>query len=204
MTLVRTYLRASTVEQDATRSKQELIAFAKEYNLPIACHYVENVSGRSLNRPELDRLLNDSNEGEILLVESLDRLTRLKKDDWGILKARILAKNLAVVSIDIPTSHQALKPLEGDSMQAGILDAINNMMLDIAAVMSANDYEKRRKRQAEGIANKKGKFTGKKDNFELQGEIAGLLKAGNSYSEIQNLTRASRTTIAKVSKRLKA
>ena len=55
--LARAYLRASTSEQDATRARNQVEAFAAERVLRIAGFYVENVSGASLARPELFRLL---------------------------------------------------------------------------------------------------------------------------------------------------
>ena len=39
--------------------------------------YVENESGAKLSRPELFRLLTDAQAGGILLVELVDRLSRL-------------------------------------------------------------------------------------------------------------------------------
>ncbi len=47
---VRAYLRASTNEQDATRARQQLEAFAAEHGLSIASYYVENESGAKLAR----------------------------------------------------------------------------------------------------------------------------------------------------------
>jgi DNA invertase Pin-like site-specific DNA recombinase len=74
---VRAYLRASTSEQDANRAKDQLKAFVAERGLKIAACYVENESGAKLARPELFRLLADAHPGDILLVEQVDRLSRL-------------------------------------------------------------------------------------------------------------------------------
>ena len=38
--------------------------------------------GAKLQRPELFRLLGDSKPGDILLVEAIDRLSRLTTADW--------------------------------------------------------------------------------------------------------------------------
>jgi DNA invertase Pin-like site-specific DNA recombinase len=73
----RMYLRASTTEQDATRAREQLEAFAAERGLPIVGAYVENESGARLQRPELFRLLEDSKPGDVLLVEQVDRLSML-------------------------------------------------------------------------------------------------------------------------------
>ena len=75
--LARLYLRASTKGQDAMRAKESLQAFAVDRGLMIAASYIENESGASLQRPELFRLLSDSRPGDVLLIEQVDRLSRL-------------------------------------------------------------------------------------------------------------------------------
>ena len=62
-----------------------LNAFAAERNLTIAAWYVENESGAKLARPELFRLLHDSRPGDVLLIEQVDRLSRLTASDWECL-----------------------------------------------------------------------------------------------------------------------
>ena len=104
MCYVRAYLRASTSEQDASRARGQLEAFAAERNLEVVSWYVENESGASLQRPELFRLLADAKCGDILLVEQVDRLSRLTTDDWEALKAKLAEKRIRVVAIDLPTS----------------------------------------------------------------------------------------------------
>lgn len=83
------YLRASTAEQDATRALVELEEFATQHGLTIAAPFIENVSGASLQRPELFRLLTVAQPGDILLVEQIDRLSRLNADDWEKLRSTI-------------------------------------------------------------------------------------------------------------------
>ena len=56
----RAYLRASTVEQDASRAREMVEAFAAERELPIVGTYVKNESGAKLARPELFRLIANS------------------------------------------------------------------------------------------------------------------------------------------------
>lgn len=67
--MIRAYLRASTDEQDSSRSRQELREFVKSKNLQIASFYQENISGTAAERPELDRLIEDSEDGDVLLIE---------------------------------------------------------------------------------------------------------------------------------------
>jgi DNA invertase Pin-like site-specific DNA recombinase len=60
--------------------------------LRIVAWYVESESGAKLARPELFRLLADAHEGDILLVEQVDRLSRLTAGDWERLKAELAAR----------------------------------------------------------------------------------------------------------------
>src|SRR6516164_8528825 len=101
---VRAYLRASTSEQDASRACNQLKAFCAERGLTIAAKYIENESGAKLARPELFRLLADAEPGDVLLVEQVDRLSRLTTADWERLKAELTARKVRVVALDLPTS----------------------------------------------------------------------------------------------------
>ena len=56
----------------------------------IASWYVENQSGAKVDC-ELLRLLEDCHCGDVLLVEQVDRLTRLNKEDWVCLPAILQA-----------------------------------------------------------------------------------------------------------------
>src|SRR3984957_3076649 len=102
----RAYLRASTDEQDAERAREQVEAFAVERGLPIIGWYAENESGAKLARPELFRLLADSRPGDVLLVEQVDRLSRLNDADWRKLRSELDAKQVRVVALDLPTSWQ--------------------------------------------------------------------------------------------------
>ena len=77
----RAYLRASTDEQDASRARQQVETFAAERGVDLVGWYVENESGAKLTRPELFRLIANSRPGDVLLVEQVDRLSRLSDGD---------------------------------------------------------------------------------------------------------------------------
>ncbi len=201
---LRAYLRASTEDQDANRARQDLIGFAEERGLKIAAFYVENESGASLKRPELFRLLSDCQPGDILLVEQVDRLSRLNTEDWDKLKDEIRSRRVRVVALDLPTSWM-LANTDKDDIQARMLDAINGMMLDMLAAFARKDYTDRRRRQAQGIVTAKedGRYKGRPENTKRNDGIAGMLDKGMSWTQIQDATGASRATIAKIAKRIK-
>ncbi|WP_363279792.1 recombinase family protein [Mesorhizobium sp.] len=102
---VRAYLRASTKEQDAGRSRADLEAFASQHGLRSTATYMENESGACLARPEVFRLLGDCQRGDILLTEQVDRLSRLNTADWERLKDEIRRRHVKVIALDLPTSH---------------------------------------------------------------------------------------------------
>jgi DNA invertase Pin-like site-specific DNA recombinase len=78
------------------------------------------------------------------------------------------------------------------------------MMLDMLAAVARKDYDDRRRRQTQGIAQAKaeGRYNGRPEDIERNESIAGMLKAGLSYSAIQAATDCSRATVAKIAKRI--
>jgi DNA invertase Pin-like site-specific DNA recombinase len=199
--LARLYLRASTNEQDATRARAQLEAFAVERGLAIAATYVENESGSTLSCPELFRLLSDARPGDVLLIEQVDRLSRLTAADWQKLRTELDTRQVRVVAMDLPTSWMLAAPT--DDFTGRMFSAINGMMLDVLAAVARKDYEDRRRRQAQGQAKAKaeGRYRGRAEDTKRNDGIAAMLKAGLSYSQVQNATGASRATVAKIAKR---
>ena len=201
---IRAYLRASTKEQDASRAKADLQCFVDERGLKIAATYTENESGASLKRPELFRLLTDCQPGDVLLVEQVDRLSRLNADDWEKLKAEIAAKRVRVVALDLPTSHQ-LAQSGGDEFSTRMLDAINGMMLDMLAAIARKDYEDRRRRQAQGIqsAKQRGAFKGRPEDEKRNAALIEMLKGGQTWASIVAATGVSTSTLSRLAKRIR-
>jgi DNA invertase Pin-like site-specific DNA recombinase len=199
---VRAYLRASTKEQDAGRAKVDLKAFAHERGLKIAKYYPENESGASLKRPKLFELLDDCHPGDILLIEQVDRLSRLNASDWERLKDEIMSRRVKVVALDLPTSWQ-MAAVGADEFTMRMFEAINGMMLDMIAAIARKDYEDRRRRQAQGIAEakKEGRYRGRPENAERNKALTKMLKQGLSWNAIIGATGASRSTLSRLRKR---
>jgi DNA invertase Pin-like site-specific DNA recombinase len=202
MCFIRAYLRASTDEQDAARARDQVKEFAAERGMQIAAWYVENESGAKLTRPELFRLLLDAHPGDILLVEQVDRLSRLDAADWDRLKVELKTRQVRVVALDLPTSW-AMATGKVDDFTARMFAAINDMLLDMLAAVAREDFEDRRRRQMQGQAAAKaaGKYVGRPENKRRNARIAAMLAAGSSYTDVQEATGCSRATVAKIAKR---
>lgn len=200
---IRAYLRASTDDQDATRAKNDLITFAESQGHKIANFYIENESGSTLQRPELMRLIADAQNGDVLLVEQVDRLARLTESDWQFLRTILKQKGILVVSIDLPTSHAAMaSKTVSDDFTMRILSAINDMMLDVLAAVARKDYEDRRRRQNQGIQKAKiaGAYKGRPVNEVLHQRVKTLLDDGKSIRKIAELLNCSISTVQRVKK----
>ncbi|UQA54487.1 recombinase family protein [Vibrio sp. ED002] len=197
---IRAYLRASTAGQDADRARNELQAFVHEHNLRIASFYTEQLSGAKLERAELERLIEDSHRGDVLLIEKVDRLSRLPFEQWKELKQKLVEAGINIVVLDQPMTHAVLS--HSDQQTSMISRVLTEFMIDLAAAMARDDYETRRKRQAQGIEKAKalGKYQGRKPDLKLRENIQLLLTEGKSWSQIQELLGCSRSTIAAVKK----
>ena len=197
---IRAYLRASTTDQDADRAKNELQAFAHEHNVRIASFYTEQLSGTKLERAELERLIEDSHQGDVLLIEKVDRLSRLPFEQWKELKQKLVEAGINIVVLDQPMTHAVLS--HSDQQTSMISRVLTEFMIDLAAAMARDDYETRRKRQAQGIEKAKalGKYQGRKPDLRLRENIQLLLAEGKSWSQVQELLGCSRSTIATVKK----
>ncbi|GKX51912.1 recombinase family protein [Budvicia aquatica] len=196
--MFRCYLRASTTEQDAERAKAILEDFISDSP---AEWYIENYSGTMLNRPVLNKLLEDALPNDILLVESVDRLSRLSLDDWETLKSKINDKKLRLVVLDMPTTHQQVTK---KGIESEIMYVINNMLIDLMATMARLDQQKRieRIRQGQERAKAQGKRIGGKGvNKELHERVKKRLAANNlSVEDIAKLEGCGVATVYRIKK----
>lgn len=194
---VRIYVRASTKDQDAERALDDLIMFSKGYgDSHIA--YIENHTGTKLDRPELTKLLEESEQGDVLLVESVDRLSRLTQHDFDILKQRIKAKGLRLIVADLPTTHMSIN--ETNEATASILTLINNLLIDLLATMARLDNEKRIERIKQGLERSGYKPAGKKADTAKHARIKELNAKGLTKEEIAKAVGCGVATVYRVLK----
>ncbi|WP_218961459.1 recombinase family protein [Desulfobotulus mexicanus] len=196
-------MRASTADQDASRAKGMLDAFASENGVTIAAYFIENESGAKLARPELFKVLSVMQKDDVLHLEAVDRLTRLNAADWQELRTEIQSKGILIVSLDLPFTHQLITAQEkGQGFQDRFIDAVMVMMLDVLASVARKDYEDRRRRQSQGIERAKvaGRYKGRKKDDDKRQRILKLRESGLSYSEIQSSLGVSSLTVSRAIK----
>lgn len=149
------------------------------------------------------RLLSDCQPGDILLIEQVGRLSRFNTADWERLKDKIRQRRVRIVALDLPTSH-GMATAKEDDFTSRMLDALNGMLLDMLAAIARKDYEDRRRRQAQGIITAKadGRYKGRPEDEGRNAAIMQMLKSRQSWNSIVAATGASRSTLARLAKRM--
>jgi len=88
------YLRVSTTKQDTTRQDMQLdklgIKFDKEY--------IDKMTGKTKDRPQLNKMIVTLNEGDTVYCESISRLGRSLKDLIDIIE-QLVNKGVRVVIV---------------------------------------------------------------------------------------------------------
>lgn len=147
------YVRVSTVEQNEARQLEALEKYS------IDKWFIEKISGKDTNRPELQRMLEYVREGDTVYVHDFSRLARSTKD---LLE---LVENLESKGVHLVSNKENMDT----STATGKL--MVTMMAAIAEFERANLLE----RQKEGIeiAKAEGKYKGRKA-VEINDKFAEL------------------------------
>lgn len=122
------YIRVSTQEQNTARQEQDISNYDKVF--------IEKISGKNTNRPQLQAMLDYVREGDVVTVESYSRLARNTRDLLNIIDI-LNKKGVAFVS---------QKEQIDTSTPAG------RFMLSVFASLAQFEREQILARQAEGIA----------------------------------------------------
>lgn len=188
--IARLYLRVSTDEQDLTR-QTAVVDGAKAAGYYVAGVYREKASGARMDRPELQRMIGDLQEGEVVIAERMDRLTRLPLADAEKLIASIRAKGAKLAIPGVIDLSEIAASTSG--VTKIILDALNDAFLRLALQMARDDYEDRRERQSQGIAiaKAKGVFKGRRADKLLRKRVIEHRTAGRSITETAALADCS-------------
>ncbi|HIF9266882.1 TPA: recombinase family protein [Photobacterium damselae] len=133
-----------------------------------------------LGRSELNKLIDDSEAGGVLLIEKMDRLRRFTLVGMENLRSVNLRKRIS----DCGSRSADDTCVFSAGEQNSITLVSTEFMLDLGAAMVRDDYETRHKRQEQGIA-KAEEHRGRRLNVSLHPDMRVQLSLGRSYSEIQ-------------------
>jgi DNA invertase Pin-like site-specific DNA recombinase len=195
--IARIYQRVSTEGQDLTRQDAlKAEAVAKGYN--VVATYSEKASGTTEDRPALQRMLADLGEGDVIIAEHLDRITRLPMDKAEALMAVIKAKGAKVSVpglIDLPKAEEGIAGI--------VIDTMQTMLLKMALYQCRADYETRRERQKQGIAIAKsaGVYKGRKPDTVANAKIVELRGLGYTIAKVASTLNVSESQVKLVLKK---
>lgn len=105
--MIVTYVRVSTLKQDITRQDIQLVKLGIKFDK----HYIDKTTGKTKERPQLNKMLMELKRGDVVYCESISRLGRNLKDLIEITE-QLVAKDVRVVilkeGIDTDTSTYKL------------------------------------------------------------------------------------------------
>lgn len=196
--VARIYLRVSSGDQDTERQKQ-VIQEAKAAGYYIAAVYTEHASGARSDRPELTRMISDIQNGDIIIAEKMDRISRLPLPEAEILIEKIKDKGAKLAIPGVTDLTDLINDATATGVSKIVLEAIQNLLLKLALQMSREEYETRKERQKQGIAlaKKKGLYRGRRANTE-QHELILKLRQHNTIAETARLAGCSVSQVKRI------
>lgn len=168
------YVRVSTSEQNTERQENMLS------ELGVDKTFIDKASGKTTNRPELNRMMDYVREHDIVMVESISRFARSAKDFLDLME-RLNEKDVKFIS---------KKEAIDTSTPSG------RFMLTVFAAVAELERDYMRARQREGIeiARQAGKYQGRKPKSYPGFES---LLAQNKRGEITAATAMRRLGMSK-------
>lgn len=151
------YVRVSTKEQNENRQLDAMLRFG----VAMEDITVEKISGKDFKRPLYKALVTRLKEGDVLVVESLDRFGRNYieiQNQWQLLTNE-KGVSIVVLDLDILDTRQT-----GDELKDLTSRLISDVALRLFSYVAELERRHIRQRQAEGIqaARERGVHMGRK------------------------------------------
>ncbi|MDD2898346.1 MAG: recombinase family protein [Desulfuromonadaceae bacterium] len=171
------YIRVSSAEQNTARQLD---------GLELDKVFTDKISGKDINRPELQAMIQFVREGDHIIVHSLDRLARNLDD------LRRIVKDLTGKGIVIEFKKENLIFSGDDSPMA-------NLLLSVMGAFAEFERSLIRERQFQGIliAKQAGKYKGRKRTVtpEQVEVIRRRVESGEKKAQIARDMGISRETL---------
>lgn len=184
------YARVSSKEQNLERQLKALEGVSKVFS--------DKVSGQSIERPQLQAMLDYLREGDIVVVTELDRLGRNSKDLTSLMN-QIQQKGATLEVLSLPS----MTGIEDENLRR----LINNLVIELYKYQAESERKRIRERQAQGIAiaKQKGRFKGGKRKYQENDprlKLAfNLFLEGHTDKEVEEQTGINRRTFKRYRER---
>lgn len=177
------YVRVSTIEQNEERQIEGLEKHGIEK------WYVEKVSGKNMDRPELQKMLSEVQSGDTIYIHDFSRLARSTKDLLGIVEM------LGNKGVNIVSNKESFDT----NTNTG------KLMLTVFAAIYEFERVNMLERQAEGIAiaKREGKYKNcgrkKKDLVDgYEDSIQQYVDGGITKAQLAVMLNVSRPTLNRI------
>ncbi|MGM7693060.1 recombinase family protein [Staphylococcus saprophyticus] len=191
------YARVSSIDQNLERQLENLKTFGVEKI------FTEKQSGKSIeNRPVLQEVLNFVRMGDRLIVESIDRLGR-NYDEIIETVNYLKEKDVQLMITSLPMMNEVIgNPLLDKFMK--------DLIIQILAMISEQERNESKRRQAQGIkvAKEKGIYKGRpvlyspnaKDPQKrvIYHRVVEMLEEGQAISKIAKEVNITRQTVYRI------
>ena len=161
------YIRVSSLDQNPERQLEGVQSDRT---------FIDKVSGKDTNRPQLQELLDFVREGDLVIVHSMDRLAR-NLDDLRSLVQRLTSKGVSVEFL-----HERLTFTGEDTPMA-------NLLLSVMGAFAEFERAIIRERQLEGIAlaKQRGAYKGRKKVLTAADlhHICAIAEPGQNVSKVR-------------------
>lgn len=136
------YARVSSKEQNLDRQLQALQGVSKVFS--------DKLSGQSVERPQLQAMLNYIREGDIVIVTELDRLGRNNKELTELMN-QIQIKGATLEVLNLPS----MNGIEDENLRR----LINSLVIELYKYQAESERKKLR-----NVRHKESKLLRKKEN----------------------------------------
>ena len=191
------YARVSSIEQNLERQLENLKTFGAEKI------FIEKQSGKSIeNRPILQEALNFVRMGDRFIVESIDRLGR-NYDEVIHTVNYLKDKEVQLMITSLPMMNEVIgNPLLDKFMK--------DLIIQILAMVSEQERNESKRRQAQGIkiAKEKGVYKGRPLLYSpnaknpqkriIYHRVVEMLEEGQAISKIAKEVNITRQTVYRI------
>lgn len=178
------YVRVSSLDQNPERQLEELKAMQVEKI------FMDKLSGKNVERPELQNMLNFVREGDTLVVHSLDRLARNLTD------LLTMVQDLTGRGVSVRFLNERLDFDAGKEASP-----VAKLMLSMVGAFAEFERSMIKRRQTEGIAlaKERGVYKGRQRSVtdEQIKEVRSMIDMGVPLSKAVKKVGISRTTAYK-------